>query len=99
MLLVRKMAENPVALAGDVQRDLIWHSGRWRPGSRRVGEDVQVGKRQIFNGAVRLFKLDVGLAGEANHNIGADGGSRHGGANLFNLLAIVPWTVAAIHSA
>ena len=59
---------------------------------------MQVGERQVFDHAARGFELGVGLAGESDHHVGADRGGGHGGANLFDLLAIVPRTIFAMHA-
>ena len=99
MLPRGKIAQDAVALAGDMNRNLVWHGGCGRPGSCRVGEDVQVGKRQFFDDAARIFKFSVGFCGETDHDVGADCGGRHGGANLFNLFAIVPGAISAVHAA
>ncbi len=47
----------------------------------------------------RLLEFSFGLAGKAGHHIGADRGGGHGGTDLFDLLAIVPGTIFAVHAA
>src|SRR6266576_930446 len=74
------------------------HFRGWSTRPGRVSEDMQISQRKALDHASGFFKLIVSLAGKTHHHIGADCGRRHGRANLFNLLAIVPWTILAMHA-
>ena len=78
---------------------LIGHGGGRGAGARGVGEDVEVGEGQVGDEAAGGVEFGVGFAGESDHNVGADSGGGHGGANLLDLLAIVPGTILAMHAA
>ena len=93
-----EIAQDFVALARDVDWNLIRHGGGWSARARGVGEDVQISEGQVFNQAPRGFEFGVGLAGKSHQDVGANSGSGHGGANLFNLLAIMPGTIFAMHA-
>jgi hypothetical protein len=94
-----EVAQDFIALAGYLYRDLIGHGGGRRAGAGGVGEDVQVGEGQFCDETAGGFEFGGGFAGESGHDVGADGGGGQGGANLFNLFAIVPGTIFAVHAA
>ena len=45
------------------------------------------------------MKLGIGLAGEADHDIGPDACGGHGSADLLDFLSIMPGTIFAVHAA
>jgi len=94
-----EIAQDFVALAGDVDGNLIGHGRCRRTGAGGEGEDVQISEGQVFDEAAGGFEFGVGLTGESGHDVGADGGDGHGGVNFFDLLAIVPGTIFAVHAA
>ncbi len=99
LLFGGKVAQDFIALAGDLHGNLIRHGGGGGTGARGVGEDVQISERQVCDEAAGGFEFGVGFAGESSHDVGSDGGGGHGSANLFDLLAIVPRSIFAVHAA
>src|SRR5258707_4538151 len=79
--------------------NLIRHGSGGSAGTCGICEDVQVSEGKLFNHTTRFFKLGGGFAGESHHDVGSYGGRGHGGANLFNLLAIMPGTIFSVHTA
>src|SRR2546428_3278910 len=89
LLLCCQIAQNAVTLPRDVYWDLIAHGCCRRSRTRGVSEHVEVGEWQLFHHAPSLFEIGVGFAGEAGHHIGTDGRGGHGGADFFDLLAVM----------
>src|SRR5262249_27415600 len=56
-------------------------------------------KRESLDEAAAFFEKLAGLAWEADHYVGADGGVGHRFANLADLLHVMPGPVAAMHGA
>src|SRR5260370_41458777 len=78
--------------------NLIRHGSGGSAGTCGICEDVQVSEGKLFNHTTRFFKLGGGFAGESHHYVGSYGGRRHGGANLFKLLRIMPGTLFSVHT-
>src|SRR5439155_24196323 len=80
--LGRSLTQTPVPLPRYMNGNLIAHCGCWCARTRRVSEDVKISKRWTFTHADRFVKLGIGLAGEADHDIGPDACGGHGSADL-----------------
>jgi len=59
---------------------------------------MQVGERQVSDEAARSFEFGIGFPRESGHDVSANRGGGHGSTNLFDLLAIVPGTIFAMHA-
>ena len=59
---------------------------------------MQISKWQLFHHAPRLFELEFGLAGKADHHIRPDRGVRHSSAYFLDLFLVMPRTIFATHT-
>src|SRR6185437_16994233 len=94
-----EFAKNAIALARDMHRDLVGHArggGAWARGESKY---VQIGEWQIFDQGASLFEFGVGFTREPDHYVRADCRIWHGGANLLDLLAVMPGAVFPVHAA
>ena len=60
---------------------------------------MEVGEGEFVDETVGFGKLGVGFAGEANHDVGADGGGGHEGAGFGDAVGVVAGPVFAVHAA
>src|ERR1700679_2442849 len=93
-----EIAQNFIAFARNVDWHLIGHHRGRRAGPRRESEDVKISEREFCDEAARGLEFCVRLAGKSNHYIRANSGGGYGLANFFDLLAIVPWSIFAVHA-
>ena len=69
-------------------------------GARRERKQMQVAERKRADEGNSLVELGVGLAGEADHDVGAEGElGASGGDQRLNLLRVMPGAIAAMHAA
>src|SRR5207247_2186501 len=87
------------ALARHATIHLARARGRGSARSRRIGEDVEVGKRQRFDEAQAGGMVLVRLAREAYHDVGAEAAIRDLLVNGEDALAILAGPVTAVHQA
>ena len=94
------------------ERGHAFFNGGWRYGRcgmkrpagcarpRRKGKQVKIAERQRAHEGERLLKLAIGLAGEAGHDIRAEGEIGAGGAEeRGDFVRVVPGPVTAVHAA
>ena len=60
---------------------------------------MQVGERLRGDEAIALIEEGVGFSGEADHDVGSDGGVGEKFANGGEALGVVPGAIAAVHAA
>jgi len=98
-LLRGQLAQDVAALAFHRCGYLAGEIGGDGGGPGRVGEDVEVGEGESGNEAAGFLEVGVGLAGEADHHVGAEGGLRHEAVGLPDAAGVVAGTIAAVHMA
>src|ERR1700722_11038577 len=99
LLSLCNLSKNAVALASNVDRDLIRQVGRGSAGARGISEDVQISEGQLFDKTASDIEFGVSFAGESDHDVGTNSCARHRRADLLDLFPIMPGTIFAMHAA
>ncbi len=60
---------------------------------------MQIGERQALDQRARLLEVVICFAGEANHDIGANGRVGHGAADALDAIGVMPRAILAVHAA
>lgn len=96
---VGELLEDAVALAADLDGDGVGEIDSLGARALGVSKDVEVGEGEAFDEIDGGGEFVLGFTGEADHNIGAEGGLGHELASEPDTFGVVPGAVLTVHAA